>query len=481
MGKLVHGGKVYANVNHGSGGSLPVIDLRFTTWDSLKRIENTSCMAISATETTLTSTHIGGVSIGCNFTIPIDVSSIDTIQGTVDIGTGYSLTQFPFYAALCEQYPDNTAATPSSWTPVVTDTTNVANSTYNFSLDTSNLRGGYFLVFILTGINATIRDLHIVNSVASSNYTNTDYYTQSEQITDISNFTKLYSTESSVSYGSQGTRVDSALSITNKSTLDSYMNEGWSSSHAAYYDIEDRIGAYAGYNFGVELPLKKIKLWLGRFSEQNKSLIVTLQILDEDDNWHDIRTLDISSSLPYPLNVFEIDVNKTCYGVRWIHSSGEQKNGGNNIVFFGMTIYKGTGNAERVYIPTEKVNYIPTGYSGFGTVVIDNDALINELYSFDQSQGGAWINTNVNVSDLDYILFTYSADPTAPDDRLMRQMLKSNIAVYTGGSDVYTTIFTQVEIGLPLNVRIYNNILWVSFNGTGPNTKVVTIYNPITF
>lgn len=104
-----------------------------------------------------------------------------------------------------------------------------------------------------------------------------------------------------------------------------------------------------------------------------------------------------------------------------------------------------------------------------------------ELFSFDQSQGGAWINTNVNVSDLDYILFTFGSDPTAPDDRLMRQMLKSNIAVYTGGADVYTTIFTQVEIGLPLNVRIYNNILWVSFNGTGPNTKVVTIYNPITF
>lgn len=481
MGKLVHGNKVYANVNHGSGGSLPVIDLRFTTWDSLKRIESTSCMALNSTDTTLTSTYIGGVTIGCNFTIPIDVSNIDTIQGTVDIGTGYSLTQFPFYAALCEQYPNDTAPTPSSWSPVVQDTTNVANSTYNFSLDTSNLSGGYFLVFILTGMNATVRDLHIVNSAASSNYTNTDYYTQSEQITDISNFTKLYSTESSVNYGSQGTRVDSALSVTNESTLDSYMNEGWNSSHAAYYGSEDKIGAYAGYNFGVKLLLKKVKLWLGRFSGQNKSLIATIQTLDGEGNWDDIKTLDISTSLPYPLNVFEIELNRTCYGIRWIHSSGEQKTGGNNIIFFGMSIYKGTGNAERVFIPTEKVNYIPTGYSGFGTVVIDNDALINELYSFDQSQGGAWINTNVDVSDLEYILFTFSSDPTAPDDRLMRQLLKSSIAVYTGGSDVYTTIFTQAQIGVALNVRIYNNTLWVSFNGTGANTRVVAVYNPITF
>ena len=63
----------------------------------------------------------------------------------------------------------------------------------------------------------------------------------------------------------------------------------------------------------------------------------------------------------------------------------------------------------------------------------------------------------------------------------MRQVLKSNIAVYTGGADIYTTIFTQTDIGAALNVRIYNNILWVSFNGTGPNTKVVTVYNPITF
>lgn len=142
-----------------SGGSLPAIDLRFTTWDSLKRIESTSCMALSATDTTLTSTYMGGVTIGCNFTIPIDVSNIDTIHGIVDIGTGYSLTQFPFYVALCEQYPNDTAPTPSSWSPVVTDTTNVANSTYNFSLDTSNLNGGYFLIFILTGMNATVRDI----------------------------------------------------------------------------------------------------------------------------------------------------------------------------------------------------------------------------------------------------------------------------------------------------------------------------------
>lgn len=143
--------------------NVSVGDLRFSTWDSLKRIESTSCMTLSATDTTLTSTYIGGVTIGCNFTIPIDVSNVDTIQGTVDIGTGYSLTQLPFYVALCEQYPDTASvSTPSSWSPVVTDTTNVANSTYNFSLDTSNLSGGYFLVFILTGMNATIRDIQAI-------------------------------------------------------------------------------------------------------------------------------------------------------------------------------------------------------------------------------------------------------------------------------------------------------------------------------
>ena len=100
-----------------------------------------------------------------------------------------------------------------------------------------------------------------------------------------------------------------------------------------------------------------------------------------------------------------------------------------------------------------------------------------ELYSFNQSQGGVWINTQVNVTDLNSLLFVFDSGTS---DFKMRQLLKSDIAVYTGGSDVYTTIFPSGYINLSMNVRIYNDVLWVSFNGVGPASNVVTVYEPIT-
>lgn len=100
-----------------------------------------------------------------------------------------------------------------------------------------------------------------------------------------------------------------------------------------------------------------------------------------------------------------------------------------------------------------------------------------ELYSFNQSQGGVWINTQVNVADLNALLFVFDSGTS---DLKMRQLLKSDIAVYTGGPDVFTTIFPSNYIGLAMNVRIYNDVLWVSFNGTGPASNVVKVYEPIT-
>lgn len=146
----------------GSSGSSD-LKFRFSSWDKLKKIENDSVMEISSTNDTATSVYKGGNAIECNFTVPIDVTGIDKIEGFVDIGTGYSLSRFPFYAVLCGQLPNSTSPNPSSsWLPVIQDMTNVDNSTYKFSLDTSNLTGGYFLVFILTGMNAIIRNIDII-------------------------------------------------------------------------------------------------------------------------------------------------------------------------------------------------------------------------------------------------------------------------------------------------------------------------------
>ena len=200
-------------------------------------------------------------------------------------------------------------------------------------------------------------------------YTNSRYYIGQEQITDVSGFTKLYSTDANVDYGSRGTKVSAALDLTDESTITSNMNVGWSATSSCYYDSENRVGAYAGYDFGEELFIAKTKFWLGRYSGQNKTLTITIQYLDSNGNWNDVATVDVTTDLPYPLNIFEVNVNNHAYGVRWIHKT-ENKTSGNNICFFGMTLYEGSGDYIDVYAPDSGLNEVPEGYDGFGPILV---------------------------------------------------------------------------------------------------------------
>lgn len=200
-------------------------------------------------------------------------------------------------------------------------------------------------------------------------YTNSKYYIGQEQITDASGFTKLYSTDANIDYGSRGTKVNAALDLTDESTITLNMNGGWSALTSCYYDSENHVGAYAGYNFGEELFIAKTKFWLGRYSGQNKTLTITIQYLDSNGNWNDVATVDVTTDLPYPLNIFEVDVNNYAYGVRWIHKT-ENKTSGNNICFFGMTLYEGSGEYIDVYAPESGLNEVPEGYDGFGPILV---------------------------------------------------------------------------------------------------------------
>lgn len=95
------------------------------------------------------------------------------------------------------------------------------------------------------------------------------------------------------------------------------------------------------------------------------------------------------------------------------------------------------------------------------------------LYEFNESQGSRWIDTEVSVADIEALCF----DDVRSDDWQKSTILRvSDIAVYTGGADVYTPIYTQTK---PMNARIYNGNLWVSYNGTGAATNVTKIYSYI--
>lgn len=97
------------------------------------------------------------------------------------------------------------------------------------------------------------------------------------------------------------------------------------------------------------------------------------------------------------------------------------------------------------------------------------------LYELNKSQGGAWVNTNADMTDIDKVFFSYSSNGA---NSYGRQIDKSDIAVYTsGGPDVHTQIFSADLIGKAFNVRIFNNVLFVSFNGTGANSDIVSTYD----
>lgn len=99
------------------------------------------------------------------------------------------------------------------------------------------------------------------------------------------------------------------------------------------------------------------------------------------------------------------------------------------------------------------------------------------LYSLNESQGGVWINSNIDTTSLTKLIFEYTDSVSGAN--YTTKVNIEDIAVYTGGADVFTTVFPAAVSGLAFNVRIYNNELYVSFNGVGANTKVVGIYKEV--
>ena len=156
------------------------------------------------------------------------------------------------------------------------------------------------------------------------------------QITDISDFTKLYST--SIPYGNYGSKVNANLSLTDATTIETNMGHGWQDSNSAYYDQENKIGAYGGYEFNKTIYIEKVELYIGRYSGQNANLIVTLQKY-VNGAWVDVTDFTVATNLAYPTNKFSYEEIGNADGIRFYHYKTPNKTGGNNICFFGMLLY----------------------------------------------------------------------------------------------------------------------------------------------
>lgn len=164
-----------------------------------------------------------------------------------------------------------------------------------------------------------------------------------DQITDFSSFTKAYST--SIPYGNYGADVDTILDLTDEVIMSDRM---YAQVDYAKYDDGNQIGAYAGYDFNGAKNISFIKIWIGRFFWTTTTHIITIEYLDANGDWNELVDKTVTSrggSDPYPINTYMIDVNKTIYGIRWIHkktpTSGD---GNNNLVFYGMTMYENNNN-----------------------------------------------------------------------------------------------------------------------------------------
>jgi len=129
-------------------------------------------------------------------------------------------------------------------------------------------------------------------------------------------------------------------------------------------------------------------------------------------------------------------------------------------------------------VPTDRerqtFNY-PCNIGGGSDSPIETKELI---YSIDESQGGVWINSNIDITQFIELYFRYTDSVSGADYTAIVKV--EDIAVYTGGADVFTTVFPYAVSVLQFNVRIYNNELYVSFNGVGANTRVVGVYKKIT-
>lgn len=110
------------------------------------------------------------------------------------------------------------------------------------------------------------------------------------------------------------------------------------------------------------------------------------------------------------------------------------------------------------------------------TVNVPQSQTATVLYRIYSNQGGVWVNTGIDVENYDEFLFasTNNGIPLS-----FYQIKKSEIGVYSGGTDIYTTIFYERVSRTSFNVRIYNGQLNVSYSHVGMSSIGVLVCTPV--
>lgn len=138
------------------------------------------------------------------------------------------------------------------------------------------------------------------------------------------------------------------------------MAQGW--GYGEYYTSENQIGVYRGLEYSIPMDIDKARFYIGKYEQQNLNLTVTFEYKDANDNWIEISDATIGPSTSYPINYFDITMpsNTNIYGVRWIHKKGNNKSNANNIVFFGIVLFKNNivaGESSYINSPSSYIQF----------------------------------------------------------------------------------------------------------------------------
>lgn len=152
---------------------------------------------------------------------------------------------------------------------------------------------------------------------------------------DTTDFTKVYNDEK---FGTNG-KLASVLDYKSYNTCYSNMLAGWDGNKGATYDVENSIGAYAGYTFDKRY-IEEIRLFLGKYTGQTQTLYADIEYLDDSSVWVKLDTVEVSYvGTSYPVNCVILPIRKEVCGIRWIHQTQPNKTSGNTITFFGLCLY----------------------------------------------------------------------------------------------------------------------------------------------
>lgn len=153
---------------------------------------------------------------------------------------------------------------------------------------------------------------------------------------DTSNFTKVYNDER---FGTNG-KLANVLNYKTYDVCYANMIEGWNSSKGCTYDIENSIGAYAGYTWAEPLYIEEVRAFLGKYVSQGITLHADIEYLNADNEWVTVETVDVSGAgTSYPVNCVIVPIQQEVYGIRWIHQKTPNKTSGTTITFFGLCLY----------------------------------------------------------------------------------------------------------------------------------------------